>query len=39
MERRFASINERPIIESERLVHGPLDRWPDGHAGLPELGL
>lgn len=39
MERRFASITEHPIIESGRLVHRPLDRRPDSHAGLTELGL
>lgn len=39
MERRLASINERPIGESERLFHWPLGRRPDDHPGLSELGL
>lgn len=39
MQRRFASINDLPIKESERLFHWPLGRRPDDHAGLSELGL
>lgn len=39
MERRFASINDLPIKESERLFHWPLGRRPDEHPGLSELGL
>ncbi len=39
MQRRFASINDLPIQESERLFHWPLGRRPDDHAGLSELGL
>lgn len=39
MERRFASINDLPIKESERLFHWPLGRRPDAHPGLSELGL
>ncbi len=39
MQRRFASINDLPIQESERLFHWPLGRRPDDHAELSELGL
>ena len=39
MQRRFASINDRPIGEQERLFHWPLGRRPDDHASLSELGL
>jgi nuclear transport factor 2 (NTF2) superfamily protein len=39
MRRRFASINDLPIRESERLFHWPLGRRPDDHAGLSDLGL
>lgn len=39
MHRRFASINDLPIKESERLYHWPLGRRPDDHPGLSELGL
>ncbi|MFS8147431.1 DUF1348 family protein [Rhizobium sp. BR 249] len=39
MQRRFASINDLPIRESERKYHWPLGRRPDGHPGLTELGL
>jgi len=39
MCRRFASINDLPIIESERLFFWPLGRRPDDHPGLSELGL
>ena len=39
MQRRFASINDLPIAESDRLFHWPLGRRPDEHAGLSELGL
>ncbi len=39
MQRRFASINDLPIKESERKYHWPLGRRPDGHPGLSELGL
>ena len=38
MMRRFASINDRPIAEGDRLFHWPLGRRPDEHAGLSELG-
>ncbi len=39
MKRRFASINDLPIKESERKYHWTLGRRPDDHPGLSELGL
>jgi len=39
MHHRYASINDLPIKESNRLFHWPLGRRPDDHAGLSELGL
>lgn len=39
MKRRFASINDMPIGESDRKFHWPLGRRPDDHPGLSELGL
>lgn len=39
MHHRYASINDLPIKESERLFHWPLGRRPDEHPGLTELGL
>ena len=36
---RHASINDKPIAESERKYHWPLGRRPDGHAELSELGF
>ncbi|MBF8722474.1 MULTISPECIES: DUF1348 family protein [Pseudomonas] len=39
MQRRFSSINDLPISESERKYHWPLGRRPDDHPGLSELGL
>jgi len=39
MQRRFASINDLAIDESERLMHWPLGRRPDEHASLSDLGL
>jgi nuclear transport factor 2 (NTF2) superfamily protein len=39
MTHRHASINDRPIAESERLFRWPLGRRPDDHPGLTELGL
>jgi nuclear transport factor 2 (NTF2) superfamily protein len=36
---RHASINDRPIAETDRLFHWPLGRRPDGHPSLSELGL
>jgi uncharacterized protein len=39
MMRRFASINDLPIMESARQFFWPLGRRPDEHAGLSDLGL
>ncbi|MDI9848887.1 nuclear transport factor 2 family protein [Rhodoblastus sp. 17X3] len=39
MQRRFASINDLPIKESERKFFWPLGRRPDDHLGLTDLGL
>lgn len=39
MKKRYASINDLPIKESERLFHWPQGRRPDTHPGLSELGL
>ena len=39
MAQRFASINDLPIREGDRLFHWPLGRRPDEHAGLSALGL
>jgi nuclear transport factor 2 (NTF2) superfamily protein len=39
MRSRFASINDLPIREEERLFEWPLGRRPENHPGLTELGL
>jgi len=39
MTRRYASINDLLIDESERLFHWPLGRRPDEHPSLAELSL
>ena len=39
MQRRIASINDRPITEAERKYFWPLGRRPDDHPSLSELGL
>jgi hypothetical protein len=39
MTNRHASINDRPILASERKYYWPLGRRPDDHPGLSELGL
>jgi nuclear transport factor 2 (NTF2) superfamily protein len=39
MIRRYASINDLPIKESERQFRWPLGRRPDEHAGLTDLNL
>jgi len=39
MQRRYASINDLPIKESERKLHWPQGRRPDEHPGLSALGL
>ena len=39
MQRRFASINDLPIQESDRKYFWPQGRRPDDHPGLSALGL
>lgn len=39
MQRRFASINDLRIVESERKFHWPLGRRPDEYPSLSELEL
>jgi len=39
MMRRYASINDLPIVDAERKFHWPLGRRPDTHPGLSGLGL
>ncbi len=39
MQRRYASINDLPIQESERKYHWSLGRRPDEHLGLSQLDL
>lgn len=39
MKTRYASINDLPITESERLFHWPQGPRPLDHPGLSELGL
>jgi nuclear transport factor 2 (NTF2) superfamily protein len=39
MKRRYASINDLAIAESQRLYRWPSGRRPDEHPGLSELGL
>jgi nuclear transport factor 2 (NTF2) superfamily protein len=39
MVSRFASINDLPIVETDRKYHWSLGRRPDEHPGLSELGL
>jgi len=39
MRRRYASINDLPISETERKYFWPLGRRPDDHRGLSDLGL
>lgn len=39
MMHRFASINDLPILESERKFFWPLGPRPDAHPGLSDLGL
>lgn len=39
MARRYASINDLPIAESERKFLWPQGRRPDDHPSLSELGL
>ncbi len=39
MQCRYASINDLPITDAERLFRWPIGRRPDDHPGLGELGL
>ncbi len=39
MQKRYASINDLAIAESERKFHWPLGRRPDDHLSLSDLGL
>ena len=39
MHKRFASINDLPIRETDRKFHWPLGRRPDDHPSLSDLGL
>ena len=39
MRNRYASINDLPIKEEDRLFRWPQGRRPDDHPGLSELGL
>ncbi|GAB4393195.1 MAG: nuclear transport factor 2 family protein [Kiloniellaceae bacterium] len=39
MQRRFASINDKPIAADERKYHWPQGPRPEDHPGLSELGL
>jgi hypothetical protein len=39
MKRRYASINDLAIPDSERLFHWQIGRRPDEHPGLSDLGL
>jgi nuclear transport factor 2 (NTF2) superfamily protein len=39
MKLRFASINDLPILESDRKYHWLLGRRPEDHPGLSDLGL
>ena len=39
MQKRYASINDVAIKETDRLFHWPQGRRPDDHKSLSELGL
>lgn len=39
MQKRYASINDLPIMEVDRKCRWPLGRRPDDHPSLSELGL
>jgi uncharacterized protein len=39
MQKRYASINDLAIQESDRLFHWPQGRRPDDHEGLSEMVL
>ncbi|WP_171228941.1 nuclear transport factor 2 family protein [Ruegeria sp. HKCCA4008] len=39
MSHRYASLNDLPIAEDDRLFHWPLGERPHDHPGLSKLGL
>jgi len=39
MQKRYASINDLPMKESDRKFYWPQGRRPDDHPGLSDLGL
>src|SRR6201987_5877859 len=39
MRRRYACINDLPVVEADRRYHWSLGRRPDDHPGLSDLGL
>jgi nuclear transport factor 2 (NTF2) superfamily protein len=39
MQRRYACLNDMPIVAADRKFHWPLGRRPDDHPGLSDLGL
>jgi uncharacterized protein len=39
MHHRYASINDLPIVEVDRLFHWPIGRRPDEYPGLSDLGF
>ena len=39
MQKRYASINDLAIQETDRLFHWPQGRRPDDHKGLSDFGL
>jgi hypothetical protein len=39
MQRRYACLNDMPILAADRKFHWPLGRRPDDHPGLSDLGL
>ena len=39
MQKRYASINDLAIAQTDRLFHWPLGRRPDEHPSLSDLGL
>jgi nuclear transport factor 2 (NTF2) superfamily protein len=39
MRRRYSSINDLPIHDSDRKFHWPLGPRPADHLGLSDLGL
>ncbi len=39
MQKRYVSINDLPIMKTERKFHWPQGRRPDDHPGLSDLGF